>query len=168
MTASTTTQRIQEKLKRRGIHLSPPLTEAGVADFERSNEVRLPPDYREFLLCVGDRGVGPPDYGLCGLGKTPPDFDFASTDLSRPFPFTLPWTWEDGDTSSEGEQEDACRGVLILGTDGCGFYWALVVRGPESGKIWSLADVGIAPTVPSMTFVEWYESWLDGKKDSWG
>ena len=168
MSTSPTIGRIQEKLKSRGIRLSPTLTEAEVAAFERSNDVSLPSDYREFLLRVGNGGVGPADYGLCALGKTPSDFNFGSSDLSRPFPFTEAWVWEEGDKSSEGEQADAYCGVVILGTDGCGQYWALVVRGPDSGKIWMLTDVGIQPTIPRMTFTEWYEAWLDGKKDWWG
>lgn len=168
MTVSTTIERIKEKAMSRGIRLSPPLTEAEIANFERFNGVGLPPDYREFLLCVGDGGAGPPEYGLCALGTTPSDFDFARPDLSRPFPFTRPWTWEDGASSSEGRQDDAYLGILILGTDGCGQYWVLVVRGPDFGKIWMLGDVGITPAIPNMTFVQWYETWLDGKPDWWG
>jgi SMI1 / KNR4 family (SUKH-1) len=168
MTASPTIERIQEKAKSRGIRLSSTLIEEDIASFEHSNGISLPSDYREFVLRVGNGGVGPPDYGLCALGQTPSDFDFASPDLSRPFPFTQPWIWEDGGTSSEGQQADAYCGVVILGTDGCGQYWAVVVRGPDYGKIWMLADVGIQPTIPSMTFIEWYETWLDGKRDWWG
>ncbi len=44
-------------------------------------------------------------------------------------------------------------GVLTLGTDGCGQFWALVVHGPQFGKVWMLADVGITPTVPALTFL---------------
>jgi hypothetical protein len=168
MAASPTIERLREKLKHRGIQLSPPLTESEVAAFEYSNRVGLPPDYREFLLCVGNGGSGPPDYGLCALGNTPSDFDLALPDLSKPFPFTRPWVWEEGDVSPEGERADVYRGIVILGTDGCAQYWALVVRGPDCGKIWMLADVGIQPTIPRMTFAEWYEAWLDGKTDWWG
>jgi hypothetical protein len=86
-------------------------------------------------------------------------------------PFRLPGLgsgkMEIHDTSSEGEQADAYRGVVILGSDGCAQYWALVVRGPDFGKIWILADVGIQPTIPGMSFTEWYEAWLDGKQDWW-
>lgn len=153
------------KVKSRGIQLSPLLTDAELTDFEHSNGISLPSDYWDFLLHVGDGGDGPPDYGLCGFGKIPSDFDSALLDLSKPFPFTQPWIWEEGETSPQGEQDDAYCGVLILGTDGCAQYWALVVRGPDFGKIWMLADVGIHPTIPSMTFTEWYEAWLDGKTD---
>jgi hypothetical protein len=168
MSASVAIERLRKKVESKGIRLSRTLTEAEIADFECANGMSLPPDYREFLLKIGNGGVGPPHYGLCSLGKTPPDFDLKATDLSRPFPFTRPWIWEDGDTSPEGEKLDVYRGVLILGTDGCAQYWALVVRGPDLGKIWMIADVGIAPTIPSMTFTEWYEAWLDGKKEWWG
>jgi len=171
-TASPTIKRLQKKVKSKGIRLSPPLTEAEVAGFERSNKLSLPPDYREFLLHVGNGGVGqgfgPPSYGLCALGETPSDYDSGSPDLSKPFPFTKPWIWESGDKSSEGKRADVHRGVLILGTDGCAMYWALVVCGPDFGKVWNLVDVGIQPTVPKMTFTEWYEAWLDGKTDWWG
>lgn len=168
MIASPTTERLKGKVKSRGIRLSPPLTEQEVAAFEGSNGVNLPADYREFLLHVGNGGGGPPEHGLCTLGTKPSDFNFSLPDLSKAFPFTQPWLWEDGDISSEGERADVYRGVVILGTDGCGQYWGLVARGPDFGKIWMLADVGIQPTNPKMTFTEWYESWLDGKRNWWG
>ncbi len=78
------------------------------------------------------------------------------------------WVWEDGDSSAEGTKTDVTHGIFVLGTDGCGQYWILVANGPASGQIWMLADVGITPLVPSMTFLEWYEAWLDGKRNWWG
>jgi hypothetical protein len=101
------------------------------------------------------------------LGEVPADFGSPAPDLSKPFPFTKPWVWEDGEASLEGSREDVERGVIILGTDGCAQYWALVVNGPDFGKVWMLADVGILPLAPGMTFLEWYEAWLDGRRDWW-
>jgi hypothetical protein len=166
MSSSAAVERVRAKAKIRGIRFSPPLTDTGIADFERRTGVSLPADYREFLSQIGNGGVGPPSYGLCPLGSTPSDFD-GSLDLSKPFPFTKPWIWEDGAVSSEGGQDDVNCGVLIIGTDGCGQYWALVVRGPDCGKIWMLTDVGITPLAPGMSFLEWCEAWLDGKRDWW-
>src|SRR5262245_55600160 len=163
MTVSDAIGRLKAKVERRGIRCSPVLTEEVVADFERSNLISLPPDYRQFLLHIGNGGDGPPAFGLCALGAIPPDFDSASPDFGKPFPFTRSWIWEGGDVSSEGGRSDVYCGVLILGTDGCGQYWALVVRGPDFGKIWILADVGITPTDPKMNFTEWCEAWLDEK-----
>jgi len=161
-------ERLLAKVKNRGRKLAPILSAPQIESFERTNGVSLPPDYREFLLRVGNGGDGPPTYGLCPLGTKPSDFDFAAPDFSKPFPFTQSWIWEDGDVSAEGGKEDVYRGVLILGTDGCGQYWALIVCGPEFGRIWMLADVGITPVIPGMTFSEWYEAWLDGRKNWFG
>src|SRR5262249_31592612 len=123
--------RICAKARLNGLRFSAPLTETDVATFEKSSDLRLPGDYREFLLQIGNGGDGPPAYGLCALGEVPSDFDAPSPDLSKPFPFTKPWIWEDGDISDEGSNADVNCGVLILGTDGCAQYWALVVRGPD-------------------------------------
>jgi len=168
MKTPRTIDRIQAKLKNRAIQLSPPVAEADVVEFEKSNGLRLPQDYRDFLLCVGRSGLGPPTCGLCGFGETPTSFDLGRIDLSRPFPFTRPWVWEAEAISDEGGKAEICCGIVVLGTDGCGQFWALIVRGPETGKIWMLTDVGIQPTVPSMTFTDWYEAWLDGRTEWWG
>ena len=162
MTVSDVVERIKVRAERRGVRFSRCLPEKVVADFESANGIGLPPDYRQFLLNVGNGGDGPPTFGLCSLGAIPPDFDFGLPDLAKPFPFTRAWVWESGTISTEGAWSDANCGVLILGTDGCGLYWALVVRGPDFGSIWMLSDVGITPTIPKMTFTEWYEAWLDG------
>ena len=156
---------LKSKAKGRGVRFSTCLSETAVADFERGYRISLPTDYRQFLLQIGNGGDGPPVFGLCALGAIPADFDAAPPDLAKPFPFKRPWIWEDGETSPEGTRLDVYCGIIILGTDGCGQYWALVVRGPDSGKIWMLADVGITHTIPKMTFIEWYEAWLDGRRE---
>lgn len=168
MTSTPRIQRLQEKAKKAGVQLYPPLGEADIAGFEESRRVALPAEYRAFLQCVGNGGSGPPAYGLCGLGEVPSDFNGPAPDLSKPFPFTKAWVWEDGDISPEGTKADVTHGILVLGTDGCGQYWTLVGNGPALGQVWMLADVGITPLVPSMTFLEWYEAWLDGKREWWG
>jgi hypothetical protein len=160
-------QRVAQKVRAKHLHVQPPIPEADLESFEQNNGLNLPEDYRAFLLQVASGGQGPPDYGLCGFGELPSDFNQRVPDLSHAFPFTKPWIWEDGDESEQGTIEDVSRGVIILGTDGCAQYWALVVKGPDEGKIWMLCDVGIAPLRPAMTFLEWYEAWLDGKRDWW-
>lgn len=168
MSTSAAIERLQAKVNSRGTRLSPTLTEAQVASFEQSHGVRLPSDYREFLLRIGNGGDGPAAYGLCALGTIPFDFGRPAPELSKPFHFTQSWIWEGEAASAKEGKDDVYCGVLILGTDGCGLYWALILRGPEVGRIWMLADVGITPVVPRMTFTEWYEAWLDGKRDWWG
>jgi hypothetical protein len=147
-----------------GVKLLAPSSKTDLAIFEQERGVELPADYRAYLLQIANGGAGPPAYGMCRLGSLPSDYGLPAPDLSKPFPFTKTWVWEDGETSTEGRQEDTQCGVLILGTDGCAQYWALVVNGPDRGNIWMLADVGITTLVPGLTFSLWFEAWLDGKE----
>jgi hypothetical protein len=160
-------QRIQQKIVAKGVRLSPSLTEAELAAFEKRHNVTLPEDYRAFLSLIGDGGDGPPHYGLCRLGATPSDLG-DTLHFSRPFPFTKPWVWEDGEESDEGTHEQIYQGVLIISTEGCGQNWTLVINGPEHGHVWNHSDVGMQPLNPAMTFLDWYEAWLDGRTNWWG
>ncbi len=58
-------------------------------------------------------------------------------------------------------------GTLVLGHDGCGMYWHLVITGPERGQVWQITDVGAQPCAPRRDFFSWYEYWLDGHDDWW-
>lgn len=159
--------RILTKAKAAGIRLNAPAAQSDVDAFERLHGVSLPEEYREFLLRVGNGGSGPPSYGLLSLGVLPRDYDSPFPDLSQPFPFTKTWVWEGGDESKEGPIEAAYRGAVVLGSDGCGQYWVLITSGPERGKVWMRTDVGIQPLEPTMTLLEWYEAWLDGRRNWW-
>ena len=153
----------------------PPAEESEVARFEARAGIVLPADYRRFILEVGDGGEGPPYYGLLPLGATPandvPDdlLRGYSDLLSKPFPFVEHWIWEQEEPSEEVDArwETVSHGNLILGHDGCGMYWTLVVSGEQRGRIWLQTDMGIQPCAPSLTFLEWYEVWLDGGEDWW-
>lgn len=153
------------------VTLAPVLPEAALSAFEAAHGVRLPEAYRLFLKHLGNGGDGPPEYGLAALGTAPsyangPDKHYWTRlpDISKPFPFTQTWMWEDGETSDEGAQEQVYHGSLWLGTDGCGLDWHLIVTGPERGHVWLVCGEGIAPTEPKRDFLRWYEDWLDGKE----
>jgi hypothetical protein len=166
--------RIAEKVRGRGLRLGAPLSEEEVSQFERRHEVALPEGYREFLLRVGNGGVGPPAYDVAALGEAAGDMRGEEARVCRelphvrePFPFTRPWCWEEGDLSDEGTREQVGHGVIYVGNDGCGMYWYVVVTGPERGNVWMICGEGTQPTAPKRDFLQWYEDWLDGVRDWW-
>ena len=164
---------IEELIRARGARLNPPASLQAIEAFEAQHGISLPSDYRAFILTFGDGGDGPPSYGLLPLGVTDPACVpewFASGYaglLAQPFPLRSSWVWEGEPEGSALEQRLATlrHGSLCLGTDGCGLFWLLVVSGPERGQIWQLADVGITPLAPRLTFLPWYTYWLNGGDD---
>jgi hypothetical protein len=82
--------------------------------------------------------------------------------------------WEEDDTDTE--EIDALvdrvfdHGSLVLGTDGCGMNWHLVVTGPHRGHIWMIAGEGADPfgaefggTTAAPGFAGWVRHWAEGK-----
>jgi hypothetical protein len=130
--------------------LGKPLALAELTAFESSCGVRLPEDYRSFLLTVGNGGAGP-KYGLEPLQS-------GRRDLSRPFPFT-------GATDEMSDEEldayggcDDYPGILELCHYGCNIYAYLVANGPTCGTIW----VGREDFYPTgLSFSDWYRDWAE-------
>jgi len=136
--------------------------------------VRLPEGYRQFLLEIGNGGKGPPAYGLMKLGEVRRGFDRSAEEqlaaLSRPFPLTAFWIWEAEEPLDEPKRALRARvgdGTLVLGDDGCGMFWHLVVTGPERGQVWQVTGEGAQPCAPRREFLSWVEHWLDGGEDWW-
>ncbi len=162
-------------MERRGCLMYPPAAEIEVAAFEARAGIELPEDYRRFILEVGNGGEGPPDCGLLPLGATPendvPGYlrQGYGDLLRRPFPFVEHWIWEAEEpvANNDARHQAVSHGNLVLGHDGCGQYWSLVVSGNQRGQMWQLTDVGIQPCAPSVTFLKWYEYWLAGGDDWW-
>ena len=108
--------------------LGPTLSDRELSEFESTNRVRLPEDYRRFLAVVGNGGAGP-FYGMEPLSTF-------GRDLSRPFPFN-----EATDTLTDEELErlpdrDIYPGILEFCHEGCAIYSYLVVNGPTYGTVW--------------------------------
>jgi hypothetical protein len=78
--------RIQRKVREQGKWLNPCLHESSIADFERKHGVRIPEEYRAFLLHVGNGGAGPPGFGLVRLGEIADDFTPGQKKLWSDFP----------------------------------------------------------------------------------
>ncbi|MEV5576782.1 SMI1/KNR4 family protein [Spirillospora sp. NPDC052269] len=141
--------------------LNPPLSRAALASFESRHGIRLPGEYRDFLLRVGNGGAGP-YYGLFPLDHYPtqdvlpsenPDF------LRTAFPHDRPW---DPPYDTPGyEDDDHITGSLPIVHEGCGYIIRLVITGPERGNLWldgRCSDMGIHPLGDS--FRPWYNTWL--------
>ena len=88
-----------------GFRTHPPLSEKAVREFEAQHRVTLPPEYRGFLIQVGNGGAGPA-YGLFklgemddGFGHKPWDEDggFLAEEASRGQPLFLVLGWQPGD-----------------------------------------------------------------------
>lgn len=123
--------------------LAPPVTPEQLARLERAANVRLPDDYRDFVLTLGEHGAGP-YYGLWPLDDPRQGAALAGEcELGQRAP-GAPW-----------------RGVVALGHLGCGHVAFLVVTGPQRGQVWlDAATVGvIAPIAPH--FVAYYTQWLE-------
>lgn len=144
--------------------LAPPLSPADVASFEWRHGVRLPEDYRAFLLEVGSGGAGP-YYGLYPLGgenegeaPTHPEL------LAAPFPHRRAFACEGLDVEEDAEDEARLEahdrevfdnkwiaGTLTLCHEGCGMFDLLIVSGQARGSVWvddRANGGGITPVEP--------------------
>jgi SMI1 / KNR4 family (SUKH-1) len=129
--------------------LNPCLNEVEVSDLEAKYKVTLPNEFREFLLKVGNGGVGP-GYGLIGIDT----IELSKVELFRldllclPFPLTEEWNDLDLLQNSNGNSPDAyydaklVQGSLLVAEYGCGIEARLVITGEQSGKIWIDDRVG--------------------------
>jgi SMI1/KNR4 family protein SUKH-1 len=157
---------------------NPPLSQEDIRSFETRFGVILPDEYRQFLIRDGDGGAFGPRYGLLPLGTLPPHWSEVhdySTRLRRPFPLEAAWVWEDEPEAPDlgRRMESVDDGVLLLGEEGCGARWILVVTGTRAGEVWLTTGEGIAPT--SLTFRPWLErfstdgeEWWASLVESWG
>ena len=160
--------------------LNDPIGAAELAAVERHYAVRLPEDYRAFLLGVGNGGAGPA-YGMFSLEAGIECFreDPPAHCLSDEFPFkayynpvedeTLVARQGRGGGGELGEDEferlldRMDYGTLVVGHEGCGHMHRMVVTGPARGQVWidsAGSDKGYLPL--GICFVEWYERWIDG------
>jgi hypothetical protein len=166
--------RIREKARAGGKRFGSPLSEERVLAFEQAHGITLPEAFRAFLIHIGNGGTGPTEYNWPSLGQAADDMSPQEAQVwgelpyvSRPFPFTRRWVWEGGDTSDEGDVEQAQYGTICVGNDGCGQYWFVVVTGPERGNVWMICGEGMQHPTPKRDFLQWIEDWLDGTTDWW-
>ncbi|MFJ3856234.1 SMI1/KNR4 family protein [Streptomyces sp. NPDC090085] len=167
---------------------APPAGWEAVRSFEAEHGIVLPEPYRTFVaeVCDGLR-AGPPYCGLLPFAQTPADWGSGRPErlLAEPFPLTEMRLWENDEKNEEDDEEAlseqeleartdaACdHGSLVLGTDGCGMYWHLVVTGPQRGHVWLIDEYGAMPfgTSPGASpmpgtpgFTGWVAHWARGR-----
>jgi hypothetical protein len=150
---------------------------AAVRGFEAEHGVVLPEPYRTFVAEITDGcSAGPPEYGLVPLGALPAGWGSGRPRrvLRRPFPLTEAWFWDQDPRPGEetelllGDVFD--HGSVVLGTEGCGMYWHLIVTGPHRGHVWLITGEGAGPFGREFGFmgsepgfVGWVRHWADGK-----
>lgn len=163
-------ERVKRKIAFGDLQLNQPLAENAVLDFEQRHGIRIPEDYRRFVLEIGDGGAAAPPQsgGLNRLECTTRSYSGRALRVAELFPLANAWVWEDDDAEDDDllDRAQYC-GHLYLGTNGCSMDWILIVAGAARGEIWQLADVGVQPLAPRRNFLSWYESWLDGNTNWW-
>jgi hypothetical protein len=134
----------------------------------------LPEMYRRFVEEIADGGIGP-GCGMFALSEAIGDAPELTGELSRPFCY--------GNADAEGilarrragdrdawlaaaDNEDAVpHGCLLLAHTGCGCFDVLVITGEQRGTVWYHDFFRLCPygwKGEPMTFLDWYEGWLDG------
>ncbi len=124
-----------------GYALRAPLGAARLEEIERAAQVRLPDDYRDFVLELGDGGAGP-YYGLWPLDD-PRQLETLRGPFVEPPPPGHRW-----------------RGVVALGHLGCGHVAFLVVDGARRGQVWLAATAAGVVTQIAPHFLGYYTAWL--------
>ncbi|OIJ99695.1 SMI1/KNR4 family protein [Streptomyces colonosanans] len=154
-----------------------PLGWEAVRAFEAEHGITLPEPYRTCVAEIADGcGFGPPDFGLVPLAELPDDWgdDSPARELAKPFPLTEPWLWEEDDLPDDelGPMLEPVfgHGSIVLGTDGCGMYWHLIVTGLHRGHVWNICGEGAGPfgsefgfTTGESGFAGWVRHWAEGK-----
>jgi hypothetical protein len=126
-------------------HLRAALTEARLLEIEMTAQIRLPEDYRDFLLEIGD-GIAGPYYGLFPLDHP--------TQLSQ-----LGGSCELG-AGAEPAASTLWQGVVALCHLGCGYIAYLIVEGSRRGQIWLDASAVGAVALIAPHFIAFYSAWL--------
>lgn len=170
------------------IVFGPTITEAALAVREQELGIRLPEDYRAFLLHIGNGGFGP-GHGLRYFHGSEPTriiSRFSLTDLSEALqenaPIEIKYApcrkviasrvsapfFEDSEDNENGFLELAYFGgisqeILVVSGTECGTVWAMDADGTRPYEKSDRATDGLIwePLRPQRyTFKDWYLDWL--------
>jgi hypothetical protein len=157
--------------------MNPPIAPGELETFEVLHGIRLPEDYRCFLLEVGDGGAGPA-YGVLPLrywawhvsewnhltGSPRPLVERPSASyLASPCQLRADvdydGTWQE---RLAPQDYDSFQGMMAVCYQGCADCVLLVVSGAERGRLVSVGESWNPPVfLPMPDFLSWYETWQD-------
>lgn len=155
-----------------------------ILSFENDYNVVLPEDYKAFLLHIGNGGISyansaaGPGYGIYPLGKNTNELIYENDkqylkEDCKLYPEMTDEFWadlnknieEDDDISTEDFEVELGKifsGLLPVGTQGCTYYYALVLNGEYKGRIVNVDSDRQKPYFAfESNFLDWYERWLD-------
>ena len=139
---------------------NPPASIKEIEAFEQEIEVKLPEEYRDFLLLAGDGGAGP-FYGLFSLKEIRGWLDWEIQPQKNPWVYpglTIPEEEEQDDIP---EWEECRRGCIPIGSQGDSYFTYLLVTGPNRGQVVYIEDDLLYLFFPrEQGFLAWYTRWL--------
>ena len=159
---------------------NPPASVEEVEEFEQKIGVRLPEEYRNFLLLAGNGGAGP-YYGLFSLQKilywVEDNMDPKKEPVLYPG-IEIPQVDEDEfeddeeeydqmlddveqENDSETEGEDYLQGCIPIGSQGDSYFMYLLLSGPNEGRVVYVESELTYVFFPrEQGFLTWYKRWL--------
>ena len=173
---------------RYSLEMNPPIAIEEVIEIEKQYSIKFPAEYRAFITTIANGGFGP-NFGLLSIERSLQwlygeilqdkiDYDY----LKIPFihtsaynPYDDPYLTEMSDKCDRGEISESefdlvyssvydysTAGTITISLEGCGYNYFLVVTGATRGQVWFNADVGDGRYIPlNLSFLDWYEQWLD-------
>jgi hypothetical protein len=144
--------------------LNPTVPESEIVAFETLHNLRLPQDYRDFLLHLSNGGVGPP-YGIYRFEESIRRYEEGTTKM---------WPGMPECVAPENERIDFdwdpfLQGTLPIMTEGCGKSVHLVLKGEFKGRVVHLDEEMDGGPVFTWDagFLSWFERWLDEMVAGW-
>lgn len=151
--------RMIQKMKNKNIQGNETVSINEIRKFEKATKITLPEELVLFYtqICNGCKMLD--GFDLFKMQE----WKYNIEKLANDFPFNQYWIWED----DYDEEKIKCiqYGNIELIDIGDAQSWNIIVNGKQKGKMWFFTDVGIQPCAPTMNFLEWFETWLDGEED---
>jgi len=149
--------------------LEPAVSEEQVSKFEQLIHVRLPEQYRDFLIHIGNGGAGPSNglYPIDSVIYNIRQYGFRPERFAMEFPFTASWHMKDPLPDTAFPIQSPMQGTIPIGQHGYAQLIYLVITGAETGKVWEYPDEVFSPMVGKdgkhLGFADWYMDWLNDR-----